>query len=156
MNKELETDAKSKIRISFLLYKCVLYKYAPHFVKPLFNIDATEFNNVNAVNVNPYFIDDVHLNEKLLEEGVQKIASNKRFKAIQTRGVHEPFILDANGEVGNGDEYSKLTDEEKKEEQLKGVLKIFENYINELKAEGVYDNTTIIFVADHGFDNRYN
>lgn len=156
VSKELKIDAKSKIKISSLLYECVLYKYTPHFVKPLFNIDATEFNNINSVNINPYFIDDAHLNEKLLEEGVQKTASNKRFKVIETNGVHNPFTLNANGEISTNEEYAELTIEEKQKEQLKGVLKIFENYINELKAEGVYDNSTIIFVADHGFENRYN
>ena len=37
--------------------------------------------------------------------------------------------------------------------QWKGSLKLVYDYIGALKTAGIYDNTTLIIMADHGFNN---
>lgn len=156
VNKQLQVNTKSKLKISSLLFECVLYKYMPHFLKPIFNVDVGEFNVINSVNINPYFIDDIKLNKYLLDKGMTVSAKNKTFKVIETNGIHYPFNMNECAEKDNSTGYDTLSDADKQKKQLIGTLKIFENYIEELKESGVYDNTTIIYVADHGFENRYN
>ena len=41
-------------------------------------------------------------------------------------------------------------------EQSIGVTRLFTKAIASLKEKGIYDNTTLIFTSDHGWDNRAN
>ena len=40
--------------------------------------------------------------------------------------------------------------------QILGCVRIMMEYIQSLKDAGVYDQTTILITADHGWENRYN
>ena len=73
------------------------------------------------------------------------------------QGPHEP---------ANTDRYCqkiehviKMEDEEYSDSQFEqtiGVVRMYTKLIDALKEAGVYDNTTVIFTADHGWDIRLN
>ncbi|MEG1995935.1 MAG: hypothetical protein RR036_00340, partial [Oscillospiraceae bacterium] len=56
-------------------------------------------------------------------------------------GVHGPFTMDENQDYTDGTTWQK---------QLKGDFNYIDEYIDNLKRLGVYDNTNIIITADHG------
>ncbi len=149
-------DTSSKIKISKLLYECVLYKYLPHFLKSNFKVDTLEFDKVNSRNVNRFSIDDVEFNKKLLNSGIQTNTENKKFKLYHLNGIHTPYIVNSNIEYDTSKDYLELDEDERRNNQIIASLDILVNYIEELKKSNVYDNTTIIFMADHGWENRYN
>lgn len=156
VNKELQVDGKSKIKLSTLLYECVGYKYMPHFLKSIFYINTDEFNKVTSNEVKSYFMDDVELYNFLIENGVTNNSSKKTFKVIETYGCHYPFTMNENVKEDNSDSYKNMSLEEQQNQEILASLNLLAKYIEYLKKAGVYDNTTIIFGADHGFENRYN
>ncbi|MBR0405091.1 MAG: sulfatase-like hydrolase/transferase [Eggerthellaceae bacterium] len=93
-----------------------------------------------------YVMDDVRYYNRLCEFGLSleegKYAGAYRF--IHLQGSHYPFSYDE--DVNDlGEDNSNVF------KQSQGVIKIVTTYIDELKRLGVYENTTIIITADHGY-----
>lgn len=66
------------------------------------------------------------------------------FQYIHLEGGHVPFDTDTN--------MNYLPDENGTyPDKLEVTMKIFLSYLDYLKANGAYDNTTIVFLADHGY-----
>ena len=67
--------------------------------------------------------------------------------------MHEPSNINAEFEEV---EYSEEVPVfERKIEAGRGQLKLLREYLDSLKAAGVYEDTTVIMMADHGFNMRY-
>lgn len=156
VNKSLNINTMSKIKLTSLLYECVFYKYMPHFVKPLFYIDTQNFSKIDNMDTKAYFIDDIKFNNNLIKNGIDTKLKDKSFKIIELDGSHNPHNITTDVKYNNSLEYLSLPDEQRDVNEVIASLKILGNYIEELKKEGVYDNTTIIWTADHGMYNRYN
>ncbi len=87
-----------------------------------------------------YTIDDTQFFADFKENGLEK--SNKpSFKLIHTMGAHYPYTMN---EVGEKSTTASATS------QQKGSIHIVSNYLKEMKANGSYENSTIIIMADHG------
>lgn len=155
VNKKVLLDNAAKTKLSGLLYDCVLYKYMPHFLKSGFLIDTAEFNRVSAKDVNQYVLDDVKFYQNLLNNGLQDNSTKKQFKLYHLSGIHTPYILNEDIKYDTSNEYLKLDESIRRENQILGSLNLFIEYVDKLKEKGLYDNTTIILLADHGWENRY-
>lgn len=117
-----------KIRKGFCLI--TLYRVAPCLLKPLFGNFSVDFNQIvlyngimeELISENQKFMSQLHLqyNDK----------SDKCFIYQHIDGAHFPC-----------DDYYQAT---------KDSLKIYGEYIRQLKALGVYDNSLIIVASDHG------
>ena len=70
-----------------------------------------------------------------------------------SRGVHSPSVLNADF-VAVGYEDS-VPYEYRKVQAGRAALKLLRTYLDQLKAAGTYDQTTVIMTADHGFNLRY-
>ena len=92
---------------------------------------------------NAYILDDVSYFESLKNQGLRINDSSESgtFRIIHLEGAHQPYIMDENGNRAS----STL------EQQCLGSLRIVSEYLAQLKRLGVYDNTTFILTADHGF-----
>ena len=93
-----------------------------------------------------YLIDDVRYYHRLCNFGLSledgDYAGAYRF--IHLLGSHYPFNYDE--EVNDLGEYKSDVFK-----QSQGAIKIVNTYIEELKRLGVYENSTIIVTADHGY-----
>ena len=93
-----------------------------------------------------YLIDDVRYYNRLCEFGLtlEDGDYDGAFRFIHLLGSHYPFSYD---EEANfiGDDQSNVF------RQSQGALHIVYEYIDQLKELGVYENTTIIVTADHGY-----
>ena len=67
-------------------------------------------------------------------------------KFIHLEGSHTPFLYDRNMQRHTEDDQTSY------DEQLRGVLMMTGLYLDELKQAGVYDNSAIVILADHGFN----
>ena len=125
-----------------------LYKYVPHLLKRFFWVYTAEFDQFMQGNsANEYRFDDASFCKKLLENGLKLNQEKNVFRIIHLMGPHPPYTLD---------EYASGVDSERSSAviQGKGALYIVENYIEKMKELGVYDSSTIIIMADHGYDGN--
>ena len=126
-----------------LLGKMSLYKYVPYVVKPYFEVLTSEFDEVIAYVDDVTVIDNNGLfygqlvNEKL---SIDKQMNNAIIIQHLT-GTHQPYTLDEN---------ANITTETTVVQTVRGLVTIIDEYLQQMKYLGLYDNATIIVTADHG------
>ena len=75
-----------------------------------------------------------------VQDGVT-VVPGKRFIVQHLKGLHYPYLVDTNGNKVKSSTTAK---------SIEGWWKITKTYLEQLKAAGVYDNSTIIITTDHG------
>lgn len=155
IDKKIMLNGSSKFKLAELLYECVMYKYLPHFLKSGFVVDTAEFNRITSTEVEQYGFDDVKFYETLIEKKISTLNSNKKYKLYHLNGVHTPYTITNDIKYDLSKEYLAKDIQERRENQTIASLNIFINYLENLRKTNVYDNTTIILIADHGWENRY-
>lgn len=124
--------------------KYVAYKYLPYFLKKYAYIERMNFNYGKKTDLdNAYSWDNID-NYKMIKTLNVTKEDNKQFKFIHTNGSHVPYNMD--GELHRISE-KKAT----YKDELNASIKLISTYIDMLKANGVYDNSVIILMADHGY-----
>lgn len=155
------TSLKAKTKISNKMYKYALYRYLPHFLKPNFIVNSDEFYAIRKEDgalpyfKKTYFLDDVAFNTELKGNGITTDIKQNSFKFYQTNGMHQPYNTTENLEYDYSDEYANISEEERRYKEGLSSINLLCNYIDELKEKEIYENTTIIFMADHGYNNRF-
>ncbi len=119
------------------------FRYAPLRVKEFllenFTIGLLGYNNFSEA---PDVDHQKALLEKFANNDITYIDENV-FSITHLMGSHYPFEINEFGEfVGAG--------ENTRAQQTKGMFYTIDLFIEELKSSGVYDNSTIIILADHG------
>lgn len=131
------------------------FKYAPHFLKQYVPMLYSTSYAQSFLNLNNYTMDDIAFRDELLSSGVSKSQEiNKQYIVYHLNGVHAPNDTDRNfADIQYPDSVSA---EDRRYEEALAQIMLLKEFVSQLKAAGVYDNTTIIFTADHGHDLRYN
>lgn len=121
------------------------FRYLPHVLKGNFTLSFNAFNQLksgtdghNSYNLNntePY----IYLQEPLIFE-----TGKNAFRFYHTNGTHAGSIIfnERAEEVGSTRTTLNM--------HIMGCFYVIDNYIQQLRDEGVYDNSTIIVMADHG------
>lgn len=121
------------------------FKYAPYCLKPYMFVSIKDFNDIKIppegeavfTGSNSDFYD------RVLTESVG-YTDQKCFRFIHIDGGHPPFTLNEKMEAVAPEEGSY-------EDNVKASLTITREYLDKLKEAGVYDNSAIIVMADHGY-----
>ncbi len=121
--------------------KYVKFKYLPYAWKRYSKIETMDFNGL----VDKYIWDNRTVYKMTTNVPNLKKQSGKTFKFVHTEGAHIPFQYDKNLNIVDG-----YTDYETK---IEATITMINAYIERLKANGTYDNTVIIIMADHGNTN---
>lgn len=119
--------------------KYIKYKYLPYYLKRYSNIESMDFNGL----VDKYLWDDRTIYKTVTKNPELDKQSDKMFSFVHTEGAHIPFSYDKDLNILP---YHSGTYEQK----IEAVIKMTGAYIDRLKANGAYDNTVIIVMADHG------
>ena len=126
------------------IIKMVGMKYAPYLLKPKcwFNVDMlnnqemTPKDNALFSWKNKAFYDDVKTDDITYVDG-------KRFKLIHLMGAHVPFYYDKDvNEIDNANYYTCI----------ESSMTVTMAYLDKLREAGVYDNSVIIVLSDHGYN----
>ena len=151
LTDKYDNIVNSKPRIDYkmmlgLYTKMSIYKYSPYCLKPYFEISSSDaFKDIVVYDNQDGSVDyyNFEVNQSLYEKGISASESDdKMFTFMHISGLHERN----NDKDGNYvEEYSVSIEETKI-----GLAKIVNKYIEELKEAGIYDNSTIIIMADHG------
>lgn len=122
--------------------KYIIFKSFPHPLKKFSKISSMNFGNAREVNSTKLFQwDNPNFYFNTLKQPLQKINQNY-FQFIHIEGAHTPFTVDENlNPIPNGTY----------EQKLEATAKIVLSYINRLKESGVYDNSVIVIMSDHGY-----
>lgn len=138
-------------QLKFLEYwmKFTAFRYFPHILKSPFLIYSGVFDELKTGNkgLESYSISDRAYLQ--LQEPLEFQSEKNAFRLYHVMGAHPPYSLDENAVIVGNSETTR-------EQQIKGCFHIIENYIRQLKEKGVYDNSTIIIMADHGAGIDYN
>ena len=119
--------------------KYILFKYLPYSLKKFSSIESFDFNICfNRYNLYLTIGNNVIVNNPKLE-----LTDKNEFKYIHLEGGHVPFDIDENiNRIENGTY----------EQKVHGNLKYIKSFLERLKNNGVYDNSVIVIMADHGYD----
>lgn len=131
-----------------LLAKMSVYKYMPYVIKPFVEVITAEFSGVIEYARGAEVVaDNGEFYRQLTDIGLSIDNNMKNAFIIQhIQGLHRPFALDENAKtVGK---YTVTA-----EETMKGLTVIVDEYLNQLRDLGVYDNAAIMILADHGLWN---
>lgn len=122
-----------RVSLFKLITKMSAYRYVPYVIKPYCEVLTFEYDNViTYAHKNAAFDNDEYLSE-LKENGFN--ANNKDRNVINIThivGLHNVTKLDESLDTQNE------------------LMEIIDEYINSLKAAGLYDDATIVITADHG------
>ncbi len=121
------------------LQRLTMFRYVPHFVKSYFYfIPFVELGENDDIHRDVVFYNS-------LVSSTTASSGEKVFKFFHIWGAHDPYILNA-----------QLHKEELPQnrsgykEQAKAALKISAEMVAQLKKHGIYDNSMIFIIADHG------
>ncbi len=127
---------------SKILYKLVMFKLSPHFVKHFFWLDTADFDETIDMTVqNPYKLDDAKFFSDFQEKGFTFNSYDNTVRIYHLRGAHSPYKLSKNGTS------SKTAT---RRDQVAGCFYSINLMLSKLKESGMYDSSTIIITADHG------
>lgn len=127
--------------LTAMMLKYSLYRCAPYILKSKFEVIPVHFRSAS------YYFDEIAYENILFYEKIRdnhlsiNDSWNNAFILQHIEGMHPPISLSPDVTY---DENATPDD------QLRGTVKIFNEYVDQLKDLGVYDNSTIIFMADHG------
>lgn len=137
------------------IYKMVAFRYMPHLLKKYFWYSTMEFSDFKGGESRLYYNFDVYT--YLEQHGVQTSSDKNVYQFFWIQGPHEPANTDRYcRRIENTIQMDNPQYSESQFEQTIGVVRLFTKLIESLKDAGVYDNTTVIFTADHGWDIRPN
>jgi len=145
-------DLINKVRFWRQEIKYILFKYAPSFFKRFSKIDEMHFGmtyiSEDVNNLESAFFDNS--NSKLLriiQDNKINLTNDKIFKYIHLEGAHAPWDKDKQFKTIKMGTYEDGIDES---------LTITKSYLDMLKNNNIYDNSTIIIMSDHGFKTELN
>lgn len=151
--ESLKNIGKLNGRINNIMFlrqagKYIMFKYLPQQLKPLAKIETMDFDRCKFdSNFEAYSWDDRVIYFGIQENEIEKI-DDKVFKYIHIEGGHVPFFYDKDlNIVGEWGTY---------EMKVEATLHIINSWINRLKEAGVYDNSSIIVMSDHGYNGNTN
>lgn len=133
------------------LYKFVSFYAMPQFLKQNFWLYSGEFNQYITLEDNTsnlYKLDDAQFYQDFKGKGITTQNDKDTFVMYHLNGAHSPYVMDENAQAVPSDSIGV-------DSQIRGIFKIIKEYMDELKAKGIYDSSTIIITADHGGIDLY-
>ncbi len=120
------------------------YRYFPFDLKKMCYMTPEEIYlaSVKSNGEDQYYSMDNKEFLERLEENEVVYSDKSCFRYIYIRGAHEPFIYEAQSKFINDNSY---------ESSVELCAAIADTYLQKLKNAGVYNNTVIIILADHGY-----
>lgn len=131
-------------RLIYLFMRMSAYRYMPYVVKPYLETETDEFLGGGVFYSDNWswpVADNGEFYERLVNEKLSFSENDKEIKIYHLFGLHSPFKTDRNCvDVGN----------QTKIDTVYGLQKLLQTYFDELERLGIYDDSTIIIMADHG------
>lgn len=127
------------------IFELVAFNYMPHQMKKYFYLDTGEFDKFKGtISDGGAYSFDVQANYAyLVENGISVAGHGKCFRLYHTEGVHAHYTFGKNLITETGVTYSVY-------DEAEGNCTYLKTYFDQMKEKGIYNNSTIIVMADHG------
>ena len=140
------------------LWKNTLFQSAPQQIKNKFMVDPNQYeiykSTMTMAKAIPYTEDDIWFYNTLKEERINAIDSQRpKYELVQLWGLHDPTVV--NEEFVKVEYDDSVSQHERKLKAGRAMLQLIRELLDQLEEQGIYDNTTVIMTADHGFNMRY-
>lgn len=126
-----------------VMTRLTAFRLMPQSLKNHFVVSTSDFLGLTSIQSSGdlYNITNTHFTELLNTENVTADIPKPCFRLYHIQGSHEPYTLDRNGmEVKESDAL----------EQTRGVFELINIFFSKLREEGIYENSNILILADHG------
>lgn len=156
---DLTPDSQTAWKLTGNIIKSTLFRSMPQFAKSSFMVYTSDYERLKenlgsrTEIAQPYVEDDQAFYEYVKSNNFKVKPGKPKYSVIQLWGIHEPCNLNAEHEIVEYDEDVSIW--ERQIEGGRAQLKLLREYLDSLKRAGTYDNTTVIMMADHGFDMRF-
>ena len=154
--RQIEEITLDKTKAIKNILKVSLFRYAPHEFKKEFWTNDEDFANIikieEKLGYTNYYFNDTEFYQRLKTNRIYLQDDNNSFTFYHMHGAHAPFWMNSMGERSGENNILR-------EDQSRGVMRIIEEYMNQMKEFGIYENSNIIIVADHGsndWGDRFN
>ena len=143
--KNVETF-NEPIKFCKMLLKLSGLQYLPYDLKPfcVLTPENIYFDSLKAnkgETIDYYSFNNKDLYNRILDTEIPKSEKNC-FRFYYAQGPHTPWLYDEDlNEVENGTYI----------QAIRGSLTLVDTWLQKLKDKGVYDNTVIVILADHGY-----
>lgn len=119
-------------------------RYLPFDLKkyctlPNYVIDQDSARKIDEGN---YYLSDNTILQRVFTSSEISIVPEKQFKFIYTEGAHVPFRYDSDLNIVDRSDYRTC---------IAASMTLVNEYLCLLKENGVYDNSIIVIMADHGY-----
>ena len=121
------------------------FRYVPHALKSNFHISTADFGNIVEVDKEsaPFVTDDAAFYEGLKNTRLSLSESKKNFTYYHLNGMHDTSLDENVQLLPKGKAGSQTT-------QMKACFRIVYDFLDQMKELGVYKDSTIIIMGDHG------
>ena len=140
LSNESTNIVANKKAIAKVMTKMSCYRFFPSVIKNAFYIQNSEFSGTVSN-----------------EDHGRAHTNSEAYAALKERGLHVEdvpstinFMHLSGAHEYNNDEFCNPKENSTLEDTCKGCLVMVEEYLNQLKAIGKYDDSTIIITSDHG------
>lgn len=125
------------------------YRYAPFDLKRFCYVYTNAFNTLKALpdGEELFYYENTFFWDTLCQEQID-LVDEKCFRFIHVEGAHAPCLYDEDMNV--------TKESNSYETAVKACLTMTKRYMEMIKESGVYDNTCIIVMADHGAGSGFN
>lgn len=130
-------------------FKLTLYNYAPHQFKKYFYVNSDDFNRYSATNIDDgerFLWDILDFYNYFKKNGINNDASAPTFKIYHVSGTHPEYTFDENLFPDKSKKYTVM-------DETYGNIELFHQFFDTMKQKGIYENSTIILMADHGSED---
>tara|TARA_B100000676_G_scaffold256699_1_gene264171 strand:+ start:3609 stop:5408 length:1800 start_codon:yes stop_codon:yes gene_type:complete len=126
-----------------------LFRSVPHFAKPyIYNRQSWLLSqSMDDANAQRFYFFSHKRAVELMSEGLKVDDGNPRYKYVHLLLSHAPFVANFDCEYRGAPVGAVL---EAVMDQSRCTLETFTELFDAMKAAGVYDNTTIVLMSDHG------
>ena len=126
------------------IIKMVGMKYAPYVLKPYcwFNVSMLKNQEMSSKDEELFSWRNDDFYKDVQEDDITYV-DGKRFKLIHLMGAHVPFYFDKDVNVIDDADYYT---------SIESSMTVTMAYLNKLREAGVYDNSVIIILSDHGYN----
>jgi len=141
--QSLDVQVSSKKRFLRYIYQLVAYNYSPYYFKKYFWFYPSQINDTREIADEELLSYDWK-NEVFYHDMNISVSDNdkKTFRLYHLKGMHGP---------NDHDRYLQpVTELVSDEELFWGNMLLIDNYLKELRKNGIFDNSAIIIMADHG------
>lgn len=142
-----KTDISSYITFMKREVQITGYKYAPFILKRFCMVGTQDFEDFRT---NPDDCETFSYDNEVFYNAVKNSemtkTDDKTFKFIHIWGAHVPFVFDKDMNRIEDGTYAQ---------NVEACMTMTDAYLKKLKENGVYDNSVIIVMADHGYGLSY-